>query len=191
MSETSRDLQAELERATTRRLPADVELSKDAAELREGWLALGQLLEASDRSFDPRQLLEKIETRAPSSDTVDVVSPREPRIASSHGAWKRRLAAIVAASLLAAAGLAAWWSWNVTIREPSVVPVARQPVVEQNGSDDPVPETAWDDSFDEQLAVTHERIWQVRATSTVSEARIETLRQAVEQFDSELNSSSL
>jgi len=196
MNETSRDWQAELERATSRQLPADVTLSKDAAELRDGWLALGQLLEESDRAFDPGRMLQKLELTSAAQDSV--ASPAPPR-QDSRGSWKRLMAVVVAASVMIAAALTVWQFWDRISENPRVVPVARQPEMGGGSRDlspspasvDPSPETAWDDSFDEQLAVTQERIWQVRATSATSEARIETMWQAIEQFDSDLNSSSL
>jgi len=204
MNEKPRDLQSDLERATSRRLPAGDELSKDAAELRDGWLAFGQLLDASDRSFDPRALLAELDLSPHERGAVSSgESSTMATVAAAHssGSWKRLMMAVVAASLLAAVALAAWQFWRAAGGTPDGAPVAHGDGLRKveslppKGSADVPPDLAagmaWDDSFDEQLAVTQQRILDVRASSTVSEVRFESLRQAVEQFDSDLNSSSL
>lgn len=196
MSDESRELQNDLERATMRRLPPDAELSRAAAELREGWLAFEQLLDASDRAFDPRACLAKLDLTAAAQEPrpAECVSPKR-----RMRTWLGVLGAVVAASLLI---VVAWgaWRWGVFDRQESgEVPVARQPANDRGppGVTAPVnaavvaAEVAWDDSFDEQLAVTQQRILQANSTSATSEFRLETLRQAVEQFDWELSSSSL
>lgn len=187
----------ELEQATARPgRGAASPSSPEAAELRESWLAFGQMLDASNRSFDPARVLAGLHSSAPTTAgvTVDVAT-------TARRGWRSLAAWGVVASLLIGA-LAVAWSWRDAGRSPSPqAPIARQEPSEQEPSSDDSDRqatriaedaaTAWDDSFDEQLAATRWRLSQAGATASVSEVRYESLRQAVEQFDSELSGSSL
>lgn len=53
MNDESNQLERRLEQATARQLPADTTLDSETAALREGWLALGQLLDAAESVSGP------------------------------------------------------------------------------------------------------------------------------------------
>lgn len=54
-----------------------------------------------------------------------------------------------------------------------------------------VDEAAWDDAFDEQLAATQQRLAQLFTTGTSNETRVQSLRDAMEQFGADLDANSL
>ena len=231
MNENEAKLRRELEQATARPgRVAEGELSPEGAELRECWLALGQLLDASYRSFDPAKVLDRLESSGRTAET----SERLGGGTTTRGGvgWRTLATWAVAASLVGGLAVAAW-RWRNDGESPSrQAPIARQETSAERSSrddsDDPAPRiaedapgknpsprsepsqgadpassvataadstgdaaTAWDDAFDEQLAATQWRMSQAGATASASEVRYESLRQAVEQFDSELSGSSL
>lgn len=236
MNESSRELHDELERATRRGAGADNELTKEAAELREGWLAFGQLLDAADRQFDPQALLARLSltdgdaAAAPNKATQSTGNQPQLTLLPARRSWLvGALVGAAAASLLIGIGWSVWQAVDGSSGSTPHTPVARpdhsrdddQPSVavtnsqaapedlpfngmgpSENATNDAnelartdtsavADPSAWDDSFDQQLQLTQVRLWQARATTTGSEARLQTLRQAVDSFDSELNSSSL
>ena len=159
MSEESDKLRRRLEQATAAELPAAELpaaelLDAETASLREGWIALGQLLETAHPVTE---------------QPLDLPHPM-PRRAAAR--WKPAAAAILAASLLVAATLA--WSWMQTKgsggssqmaekESKAVLPVAKTTPVEPDI--EPVPDLndlRWDDSFDEQLAMVGEDVIRVQ-----------------------------
>ncbi|MBN2473048.1 MAG: hypothetical protein JXB62_00470 [Pirellulales bacterium] len=145
MNDQSR-LQRRLEQATAEALPADAPLDAETASLREGWLALGQLLKAVE----------------PALEKPLVLSPatREAR----PGRLAIRWAAALAASLLIVASLAFGLlrpKQGGAIAEKPAEPAAG---AVQTTAPSPTPmapekgQLAWDDPLDEELALAGQHV---------------------------------
>lgn len=90
MNDELNQLERRLEQATSRQLPAGASLDSETASLREGWLALGHLLEAAEAASGPAAPLQP----AP---------PSRPR-----RSWKVLGFVAAAAASLLVAGVLAW-----------------------------------------------------------------------------------
>ncbi len=165
MNDRTHDLERRLQQATAAECPPpasmDTELTDaETASLREGWLALGQLLETAQPMSDASALEELL----PSPQAA-------PSKASSH--WKASLAAALAASLVIGATLA----WNFMSRRteipsqpthdvavedtdreaPQPIPTVEKEAIAENPTD----ELQWDDSLDDQLALVSQEIMRI------------------------------
>lgn len=141
MSDELNELERRLERATAAECPSEPILDAETASLREGWLALGQLLEAVRPQLEqPLQLPE----------------PARPKPLVR---WRLAGVAAVAASILV--GLTLVWKSIGTSRPSTPSSVSEASAVE---AEQPLParrttqlasvadELAWDDSLDQQIA---------------------------------------
>lgn len=200
-----------LARATACELPADVKLTAEETDLREAWLAFGQLLSAQDQEFDAKRILAGLAAEAQDQDDTRPAPAQrgELPVGPTRRIWWFALSAAAALALLAGV---AWWNQSRMVERggpvasdtvnddspseapglaPSVAPRQAAPEVAADSTSEKDSATAWDDSFDERIAATQQRLWELRTGSAVSEVRYESLRQAVDSFDSDLSSSSL
>ena len=148
MNEPLSQLEPRLEQATSRRLPDGTTLDSETAALREGWLAMAQLLEAADSA----------------SASAAPVRPLPP--ADSRRTWKAAVAAAIAASLLIGSVLA----WKLSSGGNSVEQVAkdRAPSQQPEPLRAPdrgltafpvaVPDTSSDESLDEGIARAYQEL---------------------------------
>jgi len=165
VNDRTNDLERRLQQATAPECPSpelmDTELiDAETASLREGWLALGQLIEAAQPMSDASAL----EGLLPSPQAAPCkASPR----------WKASLAAALAASLVIGATLA--WNFmskrteipSLPTRDIAVEDTEREapqplPIVEENAvAENPIDELQWDDSLDDQLALVSREIMRI------------------------------
>jgi len=184
------DLQRRLQQATAPECPADecrpvedghaASVDAETASLREGWLALGQLLEAAQPMSDASTL----ERRLP------LPQASLPQAAPSKASprWKASIAAAMAASLVIGATLA----WNFLAKRSEIpsrttqdvavedtddetsqpatiaaenavaaVTAVETPIAEHIAKEETADELQWDDSLDDQLALVSQEIMQL------------------------------
>ena len=138
MSDELSKLQRQLEQATAAECPPDAPLDAETASLREGWLALGQLLEAAQPALDePLELPQLPRRRAPAR-------------------WKLVGIAVLAASLLVGATLA--WSL-MRARQPGGLSPPPDELASPNVKQD---ELHWDDSLDEEIALAGQQLVRIQ-----------------------------
>jgi hypothetical protein len=180
-------LRQELEAITTRGEPSEDALVSEAAPLRDGWLALGRLLDEADSSLGEP------------AETWRMAPPHRQR------RWTVATIVVLAASLLLA--LAVAWA----LRPPRMSDVAEapdsgqmlenrvQPVpvrVPAVNKDAPVPETIerpkvavvpdelrWDDSLDEQITSAAETLIRVQQDWCYQTGRVESFRKGLQQLE--------
>ncbi len=177
MNDESNQLERRLEQATSRQLPAGTPLDSETSALREGWLALGQLLEAVEAVSGP-------------ATPLPAVPPRLPRRSRKALA----VAAALAASLLVA-GVLAWQlfpakdSGEHATQVPGPAPALEGPrITEKNlaqASAD-AKESSWDGTLDESINQAYQELIRIEqdwndpssmsATASVS-TRLEELSQ--------------
>jgi len=142
VSDQPSELQRRLELATAADLPPNATLDDETASLREGWLALGKLLETSQPMCGELPRLRPV---------------RRP---TDHDAfWEPTGVAMLAASLVIALTLALAL---IGVKAPgglSTPPyLAVSPNVEQSLPEQAADELVWDDSLDEHLALVGREI---------------------------------
>ena len=134
MSDELRELQRRLEEATAAAPPPAAELDAETRELREGWLALGQLLEAAH----------------PAGETPVVLPPMPRRSAGRR--WKLAAVAALAASLVVVATLA--WMLRETGQKGQIAsPEVKQPAPTVAQKEGEVEQLDWDDTLDDHIAM--------------------------------------
>ncbi|MCA9145097.1 MAG: hypothetical protein H6821_16560 [Planctomycetaceae bacterium] len=181
MNDSNEKLLAQLEQATAS--ATSEMLDEETAMLRESWLAFGKLVDAADAESTP-----------------SITCPPTTRRA---GLFARSIAA------LAASLLVAFTAWSILNRDSDPVVPAPEVAVPQalpsegpglstvaespssGEQPEPVDEFAWDDSFDEQLAITSQAIRSARADWSGGDRRYSVLLDQFEQFDEELSEGSL
>lgn len=181
MNDLTRQLLAKLEQATaaTTTEPMDDE----TAMLRESWLAFGKLVSTAETEPEPR-----------------VKVPRKSRSAG----WTVKFIAALAASLLVAFAASTILNRSsesvelspeiaATSELRAIAPISAEVTEAPKGSApvDVVDEFAWEDSFDEQLALTSQAIRSVQADWSGGDRRYSLLLDQFEQFSSELGEGSL
>jgi hypothetical protein len=151
-------LQPRLERATARECPGDGSLDAETASLREGWLALGELLQAIEPSAE-----RPFELRALPKDTRRVGRPATA------------LAAL-AACLLVAVTLAGTWMTMTPRGAGRPLSFAKEPVGEKTTAhagpavaqrEELQPESlpdslVWDDPLDQQIASVAQQVVRIQ-----------------------------
>ena len=182
MNDEPSELERRLERATAPECPSDPPQDAETAALRDGWLALGQLLEAAQPSGEPFQLRSMPE--------------RTRRV----GRWPV-VAAAVAASLLLGVALA--WKLvgggavdDVSRLDGAVaahVPpgtganVAPKPTLSEPVVDD----LPWDDPLDQQIASVAEEVVRVQQEWYRLEQGFAPVYRGLEQMEDDLAESPL
>ena len=135
MSDELRELQRRLEQATAAEVPPDAELDAETRELRDGWLALGQLLE----------------TAHPDGETPIELPPMPRR--SPGRRWKLAAVAALAASLVVVATLA-WMLSESGQRQKGRIasPEVKQPAPAVAQNEGELQQFDWDDTLDDHIA---------------------------------------
>lgn len=183
MSDELNELQRRLERATAPERPVDPPEDSETAALREGWLALGQLLEAAE----PRQ--EPFELR------------RWPEERTRYVGWRSVVAAAVAACLLIGVALA--WRFTggsapgdeakpsgavaVNTRHEDGVIVSS----ERTGPEPPAEELGWDDPLDQQIASVAQEVVRVQRDWYGADDAFAPVYRGLEQMGEDLAEGSL
>lgn len=186
MNDEMRALQARLEKATARGGAGGSDLDAETAALREGWLALGQIIENAEAGLDPSFALNRCEETGTGS-LPRAVSPKlplddsEPVSVSSRRRRVRLLPLMIAAAaVLLVAVTVAWQLRNVghtddgdstpngiakTTPEPSVPKpqdsVVPAPQEKPAAVPSPAVEIAWDDSLDSDIASAGQAVMRV------------------------------
>jgi len=167
VSDELTNLERRLEAATARDVPPEGPLDPEAAALREGWLALSQLLEAAEkqlgdcpdfrattRSVVPEMGLSPSADESPSADKSPAAPPQRRR-------W--RLAAVVAMAVSLLVGVALAWHMlgqgrsgdqTASQDEPSTVLPGGDAVADARQPKTTAPTTppsAWEDPLDERI----------------------------------------
>jgi len=178
VSDELTELQRRLERATAPECPSDPPQDDETASLREGWLALGQLLEAAEPAQEPFEL-------------------RRLREPAPHVGWRPVIAAAVAASLLIGVTLA----WKLTGGGASRPPGAVAVNVEQEGGaivrprqvqpQPTVDDLEWDDPLDQQIASVAREVVRVQQDWHGLEDGFGPVYRGLEQMEEDLAESSL
>ncbi len=178
------DLRRRLEQATASEGRAEGPLDAETASLREGWLALGELLGAVE---------------PPPEKPLRLREPPRPRRVARTAA----VLAALGASLVIGATLAARWvaddrvvrrvllpqdaaSRSMEREEPQVEPVA-EPVETASLED----HEAWDDPLDQQIALAAQRIVGVQQDWDRVDGAFGPLYTALEEMAEELDESAL
>jgi hypothetical protein len=183
MSSEFDELQQQLAQATARDVGDGCHLDGHTEQLRDSWLAFGQLLEAADRDCP----------------AVAVDLPRPLRVEGLR--WAAMVA--VAASVALVIGVA----WNLsqdTTRSLGGSPTAVAVRVESSPSsaalepgavaaESPTldPELAWDDSLDDRLQAASLALWQAHGTSRWHDLRWNSIQDTVQQMDEEFSADTL
>jgi hypothetical protein len=175
MNESTQLWQRRVERITSRPAAADETWEPQTAELREGWSALSQLLEAADTDFDEQTMLVQVQAR------------RHPKGRRWIG-----VAALAASLLLAVSALPIW--------SPSVQPPSRPLAPElANSPSQPTSSAAlsvapssnsefpWDDAWDEKLAQIDQSFVSLRSGSDLSDPSLQIASEHLQQLGRELN----
>jgi len=169
-------LQDQLELATSAKLTDDSVLDEDTTALREGWLALRQLLE--------------------SSDAVGDISPNRPQpMVASHLAWRMSWLAVAASLLLVLAG--AWYLGRDGKRDPvkdapdqiayqNVQPIAPTLPTSNLDQADDVP--SWDDTLDDEITMASESLILVQQRWSTLDQQLDSVYEQIKQFEGELES---
>lgn len=180
MSDELNELERQLERATAAECPSEALLDAETASLREGWLALGQLLEAA------RPTLE---------EPLELPEPARP---TWHVRWRLAGVAAVAASILV--GLTLVWKSTGTSRpgDPSTLSDEISVDAEQ-----PLPgarqarlvsipdELNWDDSLDEQITLAAQEVVRIQQDWYYLDDAFGPVYHGLEQMEEDLDQSAL
>ena len=184
MSEEQDKLRRRLERATAAGFTAAELPDAETASLREGWIALGQLLETAYPPTEQRLELPSLpQWKAPAW-------------------WKPAAVAALAASLLVAATLA--WSLISTDgpgnssqiveqeKKKAIPPVKKESPDEPDAAPVPDPDgLKWDDSFDEQLAMAAEDVIRIQEDWYALDDAFAPVQAGLEQAAEDIESDSL
>lgn len=187
MNDESKQLERRLEQATARQLPADTPLDSETAALREGWLALGQLLEAAESAAGPAAPLPAI----------------PPTPAPRSWKWLGRVVAL-AASLLVA-GVVAWQLFPgsdsgqhavktpepaptpqlVQTPEPALAPEKNQ-VAGQPGQQPKPAQESWDGTLDESITQAYQDLISIEQDWTGFNSMSASVSTKLEEISQEL-----
>ena len=179
MNEQTELWQRQLEQATRRHPTADETLDAETADLREGWLALGSLLEAADEDFAEQTL------------PVQIQSAR-------HQQRRRWLGIVALAASLLLAVSAAWIGLRSRQqpRLPSTPEVAgspsqsarpRSPTPPSKNISSPDGEICWDDAWDEKLAQLDQSFVSLCRWSDLGDTSLQIVDQQLQQISQEMN----
>jgi hypothetical protein len=164
-----------LELATSRALAPCVSRDEWAAELREGWLAMGRSLDSENASFNEADLLARLLT--------DVERPIEPlrpaRARQRDRLWPALLASALALGLLVAAMNTSWVGNPTKI---AIAPPNEQPTVDA---------ALWIDPLDDELDAAAQQVSTLVAQGTGFDDSLSNLADHLESMSDELTNSSL
>lgn len=181
MNDESNQLERRLEQATARRLPADTPLDSETAALREGWLALGQLLEAVETVSGPAAPLPAVPPGPP---------PRSWRVLS--------VVAALAASLLVA-GVVAWKVFPTadSVQRANVVPAPapskEAPRLPANdlAKAETAKEMSWDGTLDEGITKAYQEFLRIEQDSDNFGRMSESVSTRLEELAQELETNTI
>ena len=180
MSDELSELQRRLTAATARECPEHLLSDAETAALREGWLALGGLLEVAQPTLD------------------EPVRLRQPPERRPHVRWRLAGAAAVAASVLLGITLA--WQWakgNRGVGTSSPPEGLAAGVEESDGPWErlrPMPteaELAWDDPLDDQIASAAQQIAHLQQDWDYLDDVFGPVYHGLEEMENELDESTL
>jgi hypothetical protein len=181
MNDSTEQLLAKLEQATSAKSAEPMD--DETAMLRESWLAFGQLVAAADAEAElPTK-------RPPGTRRVGLIVKFIAALAASllvaFAAWTMLQRG--SGSVEPAPGIAA------PSNLPAIAPIAAHVTEASNASEtiDVRGEFAWEDSFDEQLAITNQAMRAVQADWSGGDRRYSLLLDQFEQFSEELSEGSL
>ena len=211
MNDEMRELQARLEKATARRGAGQSDPDVETAALREGWLALGQVLENAEAGLEP-SFEKKCREKTGTGSLPRAVSPTlppdgsEPVSVSSRSRRVRLLPLLIAAAAVVLVAVTIAWQLRdvgdiddggpapgeiaKTTQGPSV-PKSKEPVVpspkeKPAAVPSPAVEIAWDDSLDSEIASVGQAVMRVEQDwLTLADASIAVqyqLQQMAEEF---------
>jgi hypothetical protein len=184
-------LERRLEQATAPRCEAGDELDPEAASLRAGWLALGDLLVAAQSQVEP-----------PMCSVPFVPASRRQR-------WMLLRFAALAASLLIAVSVISYLrgrkptASNLADTQPTANPMQHEPAVAQNprtpdsSEVEKTPaaasmaEFAWNDSFDQELESAGWAIRQAQSDQFAFASKSDQMQYQLENLRKEFEDSSL
>jgi hypothetical protein len=186
VNDEMRELQARLEKATARPGDGQDDLDAETAALREGWLALGQVLDSAEAGLEPsfeKRCREKTETGSlPRADSSTLPPDgSEPVSVSARLSRVRLLPLLIAAAAVVLVAVTIAWQLRDTRYSESGVPApgeiaktTRKPSVPKSQEpgvpapkDKPaaVPssevEIAWDDPLDSEIASVGQAVMRV------------------------------
>lgn len=168
MSDELSKLQRQLEQATAADCPPEVPLDAETASMREGWLALGQLLEAAQ----------------PAPDEPPKLRPIPRRTARTR--WRLAGIAGLAASLVI--GVTLGWSLIVLRHSGSPSPprggVASQDMKQPD-------ELNWDDSLDQQIAQAGRQLISIQQDWYHLDDAFGPVHDGMEQMEKDIDDSTL
>jgi len=181
VSDELNKLRRRLEQATAAERPSGVPLDAETASLREGWLALGQLLEAAQPALgEPLKL-------------------REPVERTSRARWRR--AGAVAAALLI--GVTSAWEWTRSGRHDGASsmpalssrtaadiehPVAPSKQPQLAPTED---ELEWNDPLDQQITLVAQEVVRVQQDWYRLDEAFSPVHRGLEQMEADLEENTL
>jgi hypothetical protein len=188
MREHDEKLLSVLRRATAAELPSDTTLDADTASLREGWLALGQLLESQTAA-----------ALVPGLDGADARCVVERAALRRRRVLVRRWsvsAAVAAAVVLAVFGVVRLGGWAGPpangARQQSVVVIPKQSprvtprVTPLVGDGQPRAHVAWDDAIDAEIVSTAEQLAQMQQSWRPPAGHSDVLGRRLNELEQEL-----
>lgn len=164
-----------LELVTSRSPAPEASRDESAAELREGWLAMGRSLDCENASFNEADLLAQLLT--------GVERPIEPlrpaRAKKRDRLWPALLASALALGLLVAV-MNTWWVGNQS--KIAIAPTTEQPAVAA---------AWWTDPLDDELDAAAQRVSMLVAQGSGVDVSLTNLADHLESMSDELINSSL
>jgi len=164
-----------LELATSRSLAPETSRDELAAELRQGWLAMGRSLDCENASFNEADLLGRLLT-----DVERPIEPLRPARAKQRDRfWPALLASALALGLLVAVMNTSWVGNQSKV---AIVPTTEQPAVAA---------ALWTDPLDDELDAAAQRVSTLVAQGNGVDASLSNLADHLESMSDELTNSSL
>jgi sirohydrochlorin ferrochelatase len=177
----------QLEHATSRELPADVQLDDRARSLREGWLALGRAVERSGSEFDSDALTARLQAE------LATIQPAEAARQQANASW---WAVLLGTALALTMLIAAIRSLN---NDGGQLPVANHPaaigeprtITSTNSAVEEAALGAWSDPLDEELDKASEVVQSLVAGPPTIDDSLSGLSEQLQSLASEFENGSL
>ena len=145
----------QLRLAASRSLPPGSELDAETAALREGFLALGEAIEANTLKFDEAALLGRLKAVCQEPDRIALADSRRPK----HALWQIVLSgALAAAALFAVARISIQWRQAETIALAPAIGTGLGNSNWATTNEHLVNSILWQDPLDEQIALAQAQI---------------------------------